>query len=231
MAPADDIPCWDDLPVPSASAGQDVDSELWQKFCQEAIRWRVAKDKYQQLARELLREERIPGRLLIKYVLDCQIDGDLVADCLLCNYVEVLLDIEAFDLSHLLQGTYLRSSHCITRPANGLQDGAQKTPTNSPDMDTKMIFLAATRIISGKAPKSPKEARLVLEILPNWLATVASSHDAVMNALDHQFALLAESIGVLAISVLENQRFIGIIDHSWNESACFDGARRVLMSV
>jgi hypothetical protein len=210
MAPAVvELPCWDDLPAPPASPGP-IESELWQRFCNESIRWRVTKDKYQQLAKELLTEERIPSPLLVKYVLDGQIDGDITADPLLCNYVEVLLDMDAFDLSHLLQGTYLRSSHRMP-PA---QDG---TPRNCSDMDTKMIFLAATRIITGKAPKSPREARAVLDTLPAWLAAAAGSHGA-MNAFDHQFALWAESVGVLAISILENQRFVGIIDHAWNES-------------
>ena len=84
-------------------------------------------------------------------------------------------------------------------------------------MDTKMISLATTRIVSGKAPKSPREARAVLDTLPAWLAAVAGCNNA-MNALDHQIALWAESVGGLAISILENQRFIGIIDHAWNES-------------
>ena len=84
-------------------------------------------------------------------------------------------------------------------------------------MDTKMIFLAATRIITGKAPKSPREARAVLDTLPAWLTAAEGSHGA-MDAFDHQFALWAESVGVLAISILENQRFVGIIDHAWNES-------------
>ena len=70
---------------------------MWQRFCNESIRWRVTKDKYQQLAKELLTEERIPSPLLVKYVLDGQIDGDITADPLLCNYVEVLLDMDAFD--------------------------------------------------------------------------------------------------------------------------------------
>jgi len=222
MGPAVDVTSWD-LPISSASDKQiAVDSVLWQRFCQESIRWRVAKDKYEQLARQLLKEEPVQGANLMKYVLDCQIDGDLVADGLLCSYVETLLDLEALDLSHLLLGTYLRSYYIPQTANGGLQDPSQNVPgmpRNSVDMDTKMIVLAATRIISESVPKSPKEARAVLDALPKWLTAVSGSHNAVMHALDHQFALWAESVGILAISVLENRRFISIIDHASTKSA------------
>jgi hypothetical protein len=82
-----------------------------------------------------------------------------------------------------------------------------------------MILLAAMRIIAEKAPKSPIEARGVLDALSKWLAAVTGSSGTLMHALDQQMALWAESVGVLAIAVLENRRFISIIDHASTKSA------------
>jgi hypothetical protein len=221
MAPAiDNLPVWD-LPEPSPSP-EPAESILWQRFTHESVRWRIPKDKYKNLAKELICEERIPSPLLVQYVLGGQIDGDITADPLICDHVEVLLDIDLFDLAQLLEGTYLRSSRRIPP----VRDGSSR---NCPDMDTKMIFMAATRIISGKGPNSLQEARGILDVLPAWLAAVVGSHSAV-SVLDHQFGLWIESVGVLAIAMLENQRFIEIIDHAWNGSESLMLRRAALIS-
>lgn len=57
-----------------------------------------------------------------------------------------------------------------------------------------------------------EEVRATLKVLAIWMSVVATEGDALLQTLDQQSVSMIDSLGMLGISMLENQKVIGVID-------------------
>jgi hypothetical protein len=190
---------------------QPVRSGLWNKFFQRCFLQRVSRKQFETDFDRLYSHHPIGGRSLVYSLLGSQKFSGLVADPLMLVYLEIFLSTRKADASQILYSLLLKSKHLVLQ--NPQTSGAgQKPLVNPTDLETRVFAMISGRIMGGKLPQNPEEARGILIAVTKWLMAVSNPAGPIAQGKDARAHEMVDTIGILTIAILENKRMVGIID-------------------
>jgi len=179
----------------------------WRAFIQNALRIRPDQGKFLQFAQELSDQSPISGLKLASIVIASQRSSNKIVDPRIPIFIEQFLEARIINTDDVLAALFQQ---------NPDRTDVQKDNSNHNGSELLAIVLDhLTRcFVVGKSPNTIPETRQSLLVLARWLesvVTAASPGDALIQSLDHQTFLICDSLGLLAISMLENARVTGVI--------------------
>jgi hypothetical protein len=194
----------------------------WKRLFANSLSLRLRKPQFEKLSNQLYSNSPIPGHELVDLLLNCQDGCGPVADPLLSTYLESLLLSGKVDAAHVLDGLYVDSRY--SQPAVALEETIQRKRTRkmTNDLDSRIFIILLRHFVAGKLPTTPEEGRGVLQSISKWMIAVANFHVTLMRVLDPDALATCDGLGLLIISVLENVRMIGLIDHACSRGKPYD---------
>ena len=210
-------------PIFKRNTNVSAHSVSWKRLFKNSLSLRLRKAQFEKLSNQLYSQCPIAGQELVDLLLNCQDGSGPVADPLVSTYLESLLISGKTDAAHVLDGLYIDSRYSQLSVA--LEETVQRKRTRkmTNDLDSRTFIVLLRQFIAKKLPTSPEEARGVLQSLSKWMLAVSSFHVTLMQVLDPDALATCDGLGMLIISVLENTRMIGLIDH-----ACSKGKVRLI---
>ncbi|KAE9961818.1 hypothetical protein EG328_001548 [Venturia inaequalis] len=179
-----------------------------------------------KVVRELDNTTFISGQDLADILLEQQKLLPQTVDPLIPAYAETLLEEKRISTSDLL-GALFKHSRQQANSKNEAEssDGSKATVSSSPaELEYQILDqLSKAYAPGGTRPSTQEEVRATLKVLGEWMSAVATEGDALLQPLDHQSVLMIDSLGMLGISMLENQKVIGVV-----EAAISKGLRKSL---
>lgn len=196
--------------VQAANMAQESDdaTRQWRAFIQNSLRLRLNEDRFRQYVEELGDRVSISGRKLAFIVVENRRATGKIVDPRIPVFVEQLLEANMVNSYDILAALF-RDYSVASEAGNG------KPVSNVCELASNLLDHLTRCFVSAKSPRSIPETRHALLVLSTWLETVASAAndgDALMQSLDHSLMLLYDSLGQLAIAMLENVRVGGVIE-------------------
>lgn len=189
--------------------------EQWETVVVGSLQQRVRGEMFIQVVRELDNTTFIPGRDLADILLEQQKLLPQTVDPLIPAYAETLLEEKRISTSDLLAALFKHSrQHANSKPEAESSNGTKPTVSYSPaELEYQILDqLSKAYAPGGTRPSTQEEVRATLKVLGEWMSAVATDGDALLQTLDHQSVLMIDSLGMLGISMLENQKVVGVID-------------------
>jgi mediator of RNA polymerase II transcription subunit 5 len=190
-------------------------SQVWVKFLDGCLQRRLRAEQFDRFAIELYQRSPIMERKLADILLSRQELLNAMVDPLLSVYAGCLLESNRLSSADLLGALFRRSSNYVTATGsnNDVSTPQSKQARNPAELEhTILDQLTRLYIPGGKRPKTQQETRVALRILAEWMATMSTSGDALLQSLDQQAIIICDSLGMLATAMLENPKVIGVID-------------------
>jgi hypothetical protein len=200
------------IPVRS-KAIQSLQSPLWTRFFERCLLQRFSRDKFDDAFARLYLQRPIDGRSLVYSLLSCQRKSSFVADPLVMSCLETFLNTDKADCGQLLYGLLLKSRQLDAQTVTAL-GMLSNSVRNCTDLETRIFALISSQIVNGKVPQKPAEARGIILAISKWLSAVSSPNGAIARGEDRHANEMCDSLGILTISILENRRMAGVIDHA-----------------
>lgn len=214
-------------------AAEDVEARIsdeatrqWQTFVQNSLRLRLGQDKFRRYVEELSDRFPIAGHKLATIVVDSQRASGKIVDPRIPIFVEQLLESHIINSYDVLAALFREYSEAL-ESRNGKD-------TNAYELAANLLDHLMRSFVSANSPRSIPETRYSLLVLSRWLEIVTSAitdSDALMRSLDPDAIVLCDSLGLLAIAMLENVRVSGVIERAITPGRFFSYALIALLSL
>jgi hypothetical protein len=189
--------------------------QQWVKVVRGSIERRLRGEIFISVVKELDNTISISGRELADILLDQQKRLPRTVDPLLPVYADTLLEEQRISTSDLLSALFKHSrQYSPSKQEKNSPKGVKAEQTCSPaELEYRILDqLSRAYAPGGTRPTMQQEVRATLKVLAEWMSAVATEGDALLQTLDQQSVLMIDSLGMLGIAMLENQKVIGVID-------------------
>lgn len=188
----------------------------WEKVVSGCLDQRVRGEKFIEVVRELDKTTLISGRDLADILLEQKKLLPRTVDPLIPVYAETLLEAERISTSDLLGALFKHSrQHANSKNEASSSNGTQTAVSYSPAAELEYRILdqlSKAYALGGTRPSTPGEVQATLKVLAEWMSAIATEGDALLQTLDQQSVMMIDSLGMLGISMLENQKVVGVVD-------------------
>ncbi|QDS76596.1 hypothetical protein FKW77_007518 [Venturia effusa] len=189
--------------------------ETWERVVRSSLEKRVRGEMFIKFVRELDSTTFISGRDLADILLEQQKLLPQTVDPLIPVYAQTLLEEKRVSTSDLLSALFKHSRHHANTKVDVESSNGTRSPLSfSPaELEYQILDqLSKAYAPGGTRPSTQEEVRATLKVLSEWMSAVATEGDALLQTLDQQSTLMIDSLGMLGIAMLENQKVIGLVD-------------------
>jgi mediator of RNA polymerase II transcription subunit 5 len=201
------------------SSKSDDPTKQWQTFIQNSLRLRLGEDKFRRHVEELSDRFPIAGHKLAAIVVDSHRASDKIVDPRIPIFVEQLLESHIINSYDVLAALFREYSEAL--------ESRSEKDTSVYELETNLLDHLVRSFVSAKSPRSIPETRYALLVLSRWLESMTSANtdsDGLMHPIDHNAIVLYDSLGLLAIAMLENVRVSGVIEKAITPGRCLSPA-------
>jgi hypothetical protein len=188
--------------------------QQWEQVVGGSLQQRLRAEVFVKIVRELDETVPIPGRELADILLDQQKLLPQTVDPLITVYADSLLEEQRISTSDLLGALFKHSRQYLnSKKHDDSPNGIKIEHSCSPaELEYRILDqLARAYAPGGTRPRMQQEVRATLKVLAEWMSAVATEGDALLQTLDQQSISMIDSLGMLAVAMLENQKVIGVI--------------------
>ena len=188
----------------------------WSHLVRQCLLHRTNGDEFQELADFLNEKHRLPGKPLVKIILDCRKSFCPSNDPLVPHYVHAIVALGLADLSDAL----FVLIHNWNDP--GHRASEEQTPGTVSGPDIPIVLDLASTAASGNHQESAHATRKSLIITSRWLSALVkwvSEKQEQVTVLPTM--TLLEAVGILLVSIASNRQGMTVLEER-KEIGMFD---------
>lgn len=208
---------------PRTASPMDSASKKWATFLHKCLQKRVRAERFEALATTLSRETPLPGLQIATICLEPASTGNIGVDPLLPAYVERLLALHVVNDSDVLSALLGHTGDDIRRLDDEVSTSGRGSSDGqlSPELEEAIFYRIAKNVATGQAPKTVKEARMLITVTSKWISTFVAREtkrmlfdgpDEELQQRHAQVVLARDGLGILIIAITESPKMIGVID-------------------
>lgn len=198
-------------------------SNKWATFLYKCLRERVRAERFASLAKTLSRETPLPGLKIAAICLEPACKGTFGVDPLLPAYVERLLASQVVNDSDVLRALLGHTADDGRHMENDVATGRRGSSygQRTPELEELLFYRIAKNLGTGQAPKTVKEARMLIAVTSKWMSAFAAREtnsmlfddpNAELEQRHAKVVLAREGLGILLIAMTESRKMVGVID-------------------